>query len=215
MARRVPYKLSNGDRVPSVTTIINRFKDSGGLIYWANKQGLDGLTLDEARTPAAVAGTLAHSLVEAHVNSWEEPELQAPSDVIAKARNAFENFLRWAEQSRLDFVHTEHSLVSERHRFGGRFDAVAKQVDGRYIMVDFKTGSLYLDHLLQVAAYRMLWNETYPEYELADAAHLLSFKRETADFSHSYFGGLGDETDAFLRMRSLYDCVKKIEKRVK
>ena len=215
MARRAPYKLANGDRVPSVTTITSRFKESGGLIYWANKQGLEGLTLDEARTPAAVAGTLAHSLVEAHVNNWAEPELQAPADVIAKARSAFENFLRWAEHTRLEFVHTEHALVSEEHRFGGRFDAVAKQTDGRYVMIDFKTGSLYLEHLLQVAAYRLLWNESYPQFELTDAAHLLSFRRETADFSHSYFGGLDDETDAFLRMRGLYDRVKKIEKRVK
>ena len=215
MVRRAPYKLANGDRVPSVTTILGRFKECGGLIYWANKQGLEGLTLDEARTPAAVAGTLAHSLVEAYVNGWEEPELQAPTDVVEKARNAFSNFLRWAEQSRLQFVHTEHALVSELHRFGGRFDAVAEQPGGLFVMVDFKTGSLYLEHLLQVAAYRILWNESYPEYELADAAHLLSFKRETADFSHSYFGGLDDETDAFLRMRGLYDCVKKIEKRLK
>lgn len=37
----------DGKRVPGTTTIINSFKDSGGLIYWAWKIPFDGLT--EAR----------------------------------------------------------------------------------------------------------------------------------------------------------------------
>ena len=32
------YKL-DGKRVPGTTTIIGRFKDSGGLLYWAFEQG--------------------------------------------------------------------------------------------------------------------------------------------------------------------------------
>ena len=34
------YKDHRGNRLPSVTTIIGRFKESGGLLYWANQQGL-------------------------------------------------------------------------------------------------------------------------------------------------------------------------------
>jgi hypothetical protein len=45
----VIYKDHRGNRLPSVTTIIGRFKDSGGLLYWANQQGLEGKTLDQAR----------------------------------------------------------------------------------------------------------------------------------------------------------------------
>lgn len=59
----------DGKRVPSVTTILNRFKDSGALMYWAFSQGqayergeIDGLY--SKRDEAAEAGTIAHALVE-------------------------------------------------------------------------------------------------------------------------------------------------------
>ncbi len=35
------YRLANGDRCPSVTTIIGRFKESGALIQWAYKRGTE------------------------------------------------------------------------------------------------------------------------------------------------------------------------------
>ena len=214
MAKRILYKASDGKRVPSVTTILSRFKDSGGLIYWANQQGLDGLTLEEARQQGATAGTLAHEMVEEWVNGRPLPELPE-NDKGRAARQAFNNFLNWHQQSRMEFVYTEVSLVSESHRFGGRLDAVAKGPDGELVMVDFKTGALYADHVYQIAAYRALWNENYPDSPVLDGAHLVSFKRENADFSHSYFGGLEFETQTFLAMRSLYDRVKQVEKRVK
>jgi hypothetical protein len=33
------YHNKDGQRVPGTTTIIGRFKDSGGLMYWAKDQG--------------------------------------------------------------------------------------------------------------------------------------------------------------------------------
>ncbi len=33
------YKTQDGKRAPGVTTIIGRFKDSGGLLWWAFEQG--------------------------------------------------------------------------------------------------------------------------------------------------------------------------------
>jgi hypothetical protein len=55
----VIYKDHRGNRLPSVTTIIGRFKESGGLLYWANQQGLEGKTLDQARAEVTTPGTLA------------------------------------------------------------------------------------------------------------------------------------------------------------
>ena len=214
MAARQAYKNADGKRVPSVTTILGRFKDPGGLMYWANQQGLEGRTLDEARQSVATPGTLAHSLVEAHVNGWPEPAMPA-GELGEKARRAFENFLAWENQSRIVFVHTEHPLVSEVYQFGGRFDAVARQPDGSLVMCDFKTGGIYGEHLLQVAAYRLLWEENFPDRPLADGAHLISFRRDEGDFSHSFFGGLGEVEAAWQNMAMLYPVVKRIDKRVK
>src|SRR3990167_7758240 len=128
MAIREIYKDAKGNRVPSVTTILSRFKDSGVLLYWANQAGLEGKTLDEARAPAATAGTMAHDLVEAHINNRPLPEVSGNPDTVAKARAAFETYLTWASMYKLAIRHTEVSLVSNAHGFGGRLDADRKSV---------------------------------------------------------------------------------------
>ena len=214
MSKRILYKTADGKRVPSVTTILSRFKDSGGLIYWANQQGLDGLTLDEARIPAASAGTLAHDMVEAHLNEWPEPDMPQDEAIAKQARAAFEMYLTWQDQSRIKVIHTEVSLVSEIYSFGGRLDAIGRSPDGTLTLVDWKTGGIYVDHLFQVAAYTMLWNENYTEQPITGGAHICSFKRETGDFSHHYFGNLDREIEAFITMRYLYDRVKEAQRRV-
>ena len=65
------YKV-DGKRVPGVTTIIGRFKDSGGLMWWAFGQGQAAErgeinSLYDKRDEAAEAGTIAHALVEMHI----------------------------------------------------------------------------------------------------------------------------------------------------
>ena len=215
MAAREIYKDKAGKRLPSVTTIISRFKDSGGLLYWANNAGLDGLTLDQARTPAATAGTMAHDLVEAHINGQELPELIGEQDVIAKARAAFDVYRRWQDMTKLEIRHTEVSLVSETYRFGGRLDAIG-EIGGQLALVDWKTSnSVYADYLYQLAAYGLLWEEAYPEHTLVGGYHLCRFAKEHGDFSHHHFPSLAEETETFLAMRALYDRVKFAEKRVK
>lgn len=214
MAIREIYKDAKGNRVPSVTTILSRFKESGGLLYWANQAGLEGKTLDEARAPAATAGTMAHDLVEAHINKRELPELQGDPDTIAKARAAYCAYLKWAEMYKLTIRHTEVSLVSNAHAFGGRLDAVGMNGDG-LVLLDWKTSNaVYADYLLQLAGYKLLWEENYPDHPLT-GFHLCRFAKEEGDFSHHYFPSLQKESETFLIMRSLYDRVKDVEKRVK
>lgn len=43
MSARRDYRLSDGTRVPGVTTIIGRFKESGGLLWWANRLAYEPL----------------------------------------------------------------------------------------------------------------------------------------------------------------------------
>ncbi len=209
------YKNRAGKRVPSVTTITGRFKESGGLLYWANQQGLDGKTLNEARIPAATAGTMAHDLVEAHLNKRDLPELSGDADVISKARAAFDTYLKWAEMFKLEVRHTEVALVSDWHNFGGRLDAIGVLGD-ELILLDWKTSnSVYLDYLLQLAGYKILWEENYPDQKLVGGFHLCRFAKEEGDFAHHYYPNLDFEVETFLEMRKLYDSVKKIQKRVK
>lgn len=215
MAVREIYKDSSGNRLPSVTTILSRFKDSGGLLYWANQAGLDGKTLDEARAPAATAGTMAHDLVEAHINKREAPVLLGNADTIAKARAAFDTFQKWLDLNKLQIRHTEVSLVSEAHKYGGRLDAIGLS-GNELILLDWKTSNaVYADYILQLAGYKVLWEENYPEHLLTGGYHLCRFAKEEGDFSHHYFPRLDLEVETFLAMRDLYDKIKTVEKRVK
>lgn len=218
------YMDQAGEVVPSVTTIIGRFKDSGGLIYWAFKEGCaqgqekakdPTLHFDLYRAKAAEAGTMAHDLVEAHIKGTDLPTLEGSKDTIDKANRSFDAFLKWQGMTKIDVRHTEVPLVSERHKFGGRIDAVG-MIGGELVLLDWKTSnSVYADYTLQLAAYQILWEETYPDHPLVGGAHLLRFAKEEGDFSHHHFPKLEKEAVAFLKMRELFDLVKAAEKRVK
>ena len=224
MPGRTIYKNAEGKRVPSVTTILSRFKESGGLIHWANQAGLDGKTLEEARMPAATAGTMAHSLVESHLHGEAHPPWDARSDreTVEKSEAAFKVFLEWKKQSTLVFRHTEVALVSEKHQFGGRIDAIAEKNPtdeeppiNNLVIVDWKTSNrIYDAHIIQMAAYRILWEENYPDHPIT-GFHLCRFATEDGDFAHHYFPMLGQEAEAFVIMRDLFNRMKMIEKRVK
>jgi hypothetical protein len=215
MPVREPYVTSTGEVVPSVTTIISRFKDSGPLVWWANKQGLQGLTLEAARQPAMTTGTMAHELVEAKITNQPMPELIGEHDAIEKARAAFKVYEHWQSMTHLEIKHSEVALVSDKHRFGGRLDAIG-DVGGHQALVDFKVAnSIYSDYILQIAAYGILWDEAHPEEPLTGGYHLLRFSKEQGDFSHHYFPRLEAEKEAFLLMVDLYRRVKEIDRRVK
>ncbi len=215
MAVREIYKDKAGNRLPSVTTILSRFKESGGLLYWANQQGLDGKTLEEARVPAATAGTMAHDLVEAHINKRPLPDLAGDPEIIAKARAAYDTFLKWMDMNKFVIRHTELSLVSEQHKFAGRLDAIGLSAN-QLVMFDWKTSnSVYADYILQLAGYKLLWDENKPDQPLEGGFHLCRFAKEEGDFAHHYFPRLDAEVECFLTMRKLYDQVKAVEKRVK
>ena len=52
------YFTKDGKRVPSVTTILGKFKEAGGLMHWSWECGMKGLDYRQVRDAAADAGTL-------------------------------------------------------------------------------------------------------------------------------------------------------------
>ena len=82
--RPTAYRLEDGTRVPGVTTITNKFKDSGGLIHWAWQCGIDGVDYRAKRDEAGDVGHLAHAAVDADVNpriTAQEAKLRRVGDV--------------------------------------------------------------------------------------------------------------------------------------
>ena len=207
------YKNAAGDRIPGVTTIISRFKESGGLLHWAFKQGQSGApSLYTERDKAAEAGTLAHDMIEANILGIER-NLSAEPGIMAKAHNAFQQFIEWRDQTKIEIVATEKSYVSEKHQFGGTVDAIGKDTKGRIVLVDWKTSNaVYTDMLIQLAAYALLLEECAPEYK-PEGFHLLRVAKESADFAHHFYGELEDAKKQFLLFRDAYDLDKIIKKR--
>lgn len=217
------YYNAAGDKLPGTTTIIGRFKESGGLVQWAYKSGREHERLVAQGKPAprhlydvvddaALAGNIAHDMIEAHILGKEfTPE--GSEDVIAKARNSFAQFLEWREQSRIEIVATERAYVSERYQFGGTVDAIGRDGKGRIVLLDWKTSNaVYQDYLIQLAAYALLLEECAPEWT-PQGFHLLRVAKESADFAHHFFGELEDAKRAFVLMRELYKIDAGLKKR--
>lgn len=173
---------------------------------------------------AAEAGTMAHALIEAEIKGLvptiksaegmdlEPAEWQARMDLAVQAHRAF---VVWSGAVRLKILHAEYPLVSESLRVGGLIDAVA-EVNGELAIADWKTSSrIYVDHLIQVAAYRELWNEANPDRQ-ASGAHIIKFDKVHANFSHHFYGAetLKHAADAFRHMRTLYDIDTFLKKAV-
>jgi len=207
------YFTKDKQRVPSVTTILSRFKESGALMYWAWDMGKQGKDFREERDKAASSGTLAHDLVERWIKN-EPLTIEGPEDVVTKARQAFDAFQEWASQTQLKVTHTELPLVSERYRFGGTLDAML--VNGKLALGDWKTSNaIYADYLMQVAAYGILWEEAYPDQPINGGYHILRFAKEYPDFEHRYYAELNDAREMFIHLRAAYDFDQKLKKRVR
>lgn len=207
------YFTADGNRVPSVTTIISRYKDSGGLIYWAWDLGKQGKDYREVRDAAADAGTLAHQMIE-QWSQGAQPSVTGAPEVVAKAEQAFGAFLEWASQTHLKIIHSEVALVSEKHKFGGTLDAML--VNGKLSLGDWKSANaVYADNLMQLAAYGLLWEEAHPDKPITGGFHLMRFSKNEGDFEHRWFGDLSEAREYFLLLRQAYEFDKKLKARVR
>lgn len=211
------YRLADGTRVPSVTTITSRFKDSGGLIHWAWDLGMQGKDYRAERDKAADSGTLAHEMIEAEIRGkpWEAPAGVA-DETLGKATAGYEQYQTWRDQTRLELVESEVLLVSEAHRFGGQIDAIGR-IGDELCILDWKTSNaIYPEMLVQGVAYMQLWNENHPDRWVTGGIHIGRFSKEFGDFAHHHFGhGLAEVWETFLKMRDLYDDLKALKARVR
>jgi hypothetical protein len=171
-----------GDPLPlwSVTTILSNTVAKPALMNWYNKQGReavaerltphvgtvlsDGL-LEQALKDAAVRprktaseaadiGTRAHDFLSEYIESrikGEEQEVRVPMDLFP----VWESFQAWEKDAGIEqYLKTEFAVYSELFRYAGSVDALAYNSEGRFMVLDWKTGrGLYPEMALQVAAY--------------------------------------------------------------
>ena len=208
------YKNAEGKKLPSVTTVIGKFKEAGGLIHWAWDLGMQGLDYRKVRDDAASAGTLAHSMVEADIRNLPQPDKNGHDESLwNKSLSAFEAYKEWRCQTNLQPEQTEVSVMCECHQTGGTLDTI--MVQGKRSLGDWKTSNaVYPEYLIQLAAYRHLWEINHPDQPITGGFHLLRFSKEEGDFTHHFWPNLDDAWSAFEHMRVLYDLMAKLKGRV-
>jgi hypothetical protein len=226
------YQLG-GKRIPGTTTIIGRFKESGGLIHWAWDLGMQGINYREQRDAAASTGNLGHAMIEAEIKDCTLSDLGIELGIYTpdqqeQAEKCRDSYVKWAKQNSMEIVGTEMNMVSKDLKFGGTPDAVAV-LDGKLTLLDFKTSNkTYGDYAVQCAAYCHLVQDGYlfdtedPNNVIdspwkgreMDGAHLLRIGKEFGEFHHAYWDAKVMDycLNAFKNMRCLYDQVAKIKK---
>lgn len=154
-----PYRLQDGTIVPGVTPVLNGLAKGEGMQYWAWDLGRQGLDYREVRDAAARVGTITHCLIASHLKEESMGTDCYSIAEVEKAKKCFEKYLRWEKENPLTPVMVEERLVSEEFKFGGTPDLLA-EIDGEFVLIDFKTGGgTYDSYLCQLAAYRKLLEE--------------------------------------------------------
>ncbi len=187
------YRSKSGARLPSVTGVINRWKESGGLIRWAYEQGqkkergeIDDLY--DSRDQAARIGGMVHDIAES-ITAGDDAALAAlmlqvdelPDEHRVMVNNGVQGFRAWLEGSRFSVIETETPLVSEELGFAGTFDALARDQQDRLVLIDYKSSAaIYGDYIVQLGAYAILLEERGDPVEYA---HLCRFDKTWGNFA--------------------------------
>lgn len=216
MARQ-NYELKDGTKVSGVTTIISQNLGWGaeGLKYWAWNEGREGRDYRDSSKSVALAGTIAHYLIDCDIKK-HDPELEtrypnATPGQIEKGKNGYMNYLSWKGMMKIKIIMTEVPLISEAFQFGATIDCIA-MVKKSLCILDWKTGkAVYPNMMIQLAAYKHVWEEVYPKKLLSGGFHLLHIERENAAFHHHHWGELDDAWQAFLLLLRLNELKKKLK----
>uniref|UniRef100_A0A6M3KWU2 PD-(D/E)XK nuclease superfamily protein n=1 Tax=viral metagenome TaxID=1070528 RepID=A0A6M3KWU2_9ZZZZ len=203
------YKLSNGTRVPSVTTYLSVLAKPA-LIHWAWNLGVQGLDYQKVRDQAGDIGTLVHYLILCKLKG-EEPALSTytPQD-IELASVPMGKFEDWYGEHSVEPIIMEEPMVSEVYKFGGTMDFYGK-VDNKLTLLDFKTsGAIYMENFFQLAAYRQLLFEY--AYTIEDIKILRVGKNEDEGFEVRAAGNLDKHWEIFLACQKIYELQKEVRK---
>jgi hypothetical protein len=141
------YKI-DGERLPSVTTIISRTLPNPGIIAWKLRVGEE--EANRISLEATTWGTGIHALVEA-VNRGQRASLDD------EQRALITPYTDWLDTEVEAVLGVEKLLVSRQHGYAGTTDAIAVMAGDRYpSIIDFKSSKTALgqdEWRLQLAAY--------------------------------------------------------------
>jgi hypothetical protein len=153
------YYLEGKKLAPGLTTVLGLL-NKPALVRWANKLGLEGVSVDGFVSELASIGSLGHALITDSLIEADTDTSDYTTNQIDAAENSVLSFLAWTEEHPIsETFWVEKPLVSEVHRFGGTADIYCL-IKGSMELIELKTGKgIYPEHIYQAAAQKMLLEE--------------------------------------------------------
>ena len=206
---------------PGTTTVVNRWKDPGGLYYYNWDQGRQGKDFNEALHKAGKSGNCTHEMVECDIRGKVFDRSGYEEENLVQADHAYQAYLAWKDQTNLKVIKPELKLISKKYRFGGTIDAML--IQDKLCLGDWKTsGSIWPEMLIQVAGgYSLLWEENYPKEKLNGGMQIIRFSKpdhpdDPISFSHHFWGPeiFPIAQRQFILFREAFDLDKRLKKLV-
>ena len=194
----------NSEKPPSVTTVLATLGwNKGPLMAWANRCGLEGKKHWQVAGEAAQAGTVLHAMIDVYLKGRLFARGQYDQALVTQAEKSFQGFLTWQDLVGLKVRGTEINLTSSRYGYQGTLDCVGT-LQGGLAVLDWKhSPRVYLEALIQLAAYGVLWSENFPAEPLSGGFHLLRIGSDGA-FDHHRWAELPEAFAVFERLLEIY-----------
>lgn len=155
------YVNRHGEKLPSVTTILEKTKDKSKLIDWINRVG--EAEAEKIKTSAAAVGTAMHAYIESHIKM--RPVAPAKYAWQYKAYRMAASLME-AYFPDVDEVWGNEVMLYRREIYAGTTDLVGVY-KGQPSIVDFKQANKMKkrewidDYFVQLTAYASAHNEMY------------------------------------------------------
>ena len=155
------YQTPDGNKTPSVSTILNSTKDMTALNEWKKRIGLENA--NKIKTEAANIGTAMHANIESFLLGKKRNNENSPIDIKANsmAQKIIDNGL-----SDVNEVWGIEQSLYYPAKYSGTADLIGRYKNKPAIM-DFKQSNKpkkrewITDYLLQLTAYRIAHNVVY------------------------------------------------------
>ena len=149
------YYDTNGEFVPSVTTILEAYPKDAHFFKWLKEVGTDA---DAIRDEAGRRGSVVHQLTEQYDARKEVSLLNMDGNLQYKMLewSMFERYVEFSTRFKPEILMSEQNFVNSFLGFAGTLDRVIK-MNGLTYLIDIKTSNVIHDsYWLQLAAYREL-----------------------------------------------------------
>ena len=177
MAKQSAYYEIDGQKLIRVTSVLGQTLAKPALFNWAKKATREGAASylegqrEQPITDAIIKGAVqaAKDGTNTEVAGRRGGDIhEAAMDYMGGDPSPMIPGMKALQQWRADLeprpVALENVVYSRKLGCAGTFDAVM-EIDGKLVIVDYKTGGVYDDHAIQLAAYAGLWgmmNNTRP-----------------------------------------------------